>query len=359
MGGRAAESIHRYLRGEDMALNREPLSLQEAYIKDLAGIKKTKGRKMPKLDPNARIGNFQEVELGLSEEDAVAEAQRCLNCSDCCECLLCVEACEAGAVDHKMPSSSEEEIHVGAVILSPGADRFNPRIRGELGYGRWPNVITSLQFERILSASGPYKGEIKRPGDGRHPVKIAWIQCVGSRDRKHGNPWCSSVCCMYATKQAVIAKEHDNAIDPTIFYIEMRAFGKDFDRYVERAKNEYHVNYRRGMISAVREVPGTGDLLLRFAKEDGTVAEEVFDLVVLSVGLEPHADAASFARVFDIDANEDGFAATGHFDPVSTSREGVFVAGTFQGPKDIPDTAVQGSAVAGKVMAIAIHGQGK
>ena len=352
MGSRAAESIHRYLRGEDMALNREPLSLQEAYIKDLTGIKKTKARKMSKLDPGARMGNFHEVELGLSEKDAVAEAKRCLNCSGCCECFLCVEACEAGAINHKMPSSSEEEIHVGAVILSPGADRYNPRIRGELGYGRWPNVITSLQFERILSASGPFKGEIKRPGDGSHPAKIAWIQCVGSRDRRHGNPWCSSVCCMYATKQAVIAKEHDNAIDPTIFYIEMRAFGKDFDRYVERAKNEYGVHYRRGMISAVREVPGTGDLLLRFANEDGTVAEEVFDLVVLSVGLEPHADAASFARVFDIDANEDGFAATEHFDPVSTSREGVFVAGTFQGPKDIPDTAVQGSAVAGKVMAM-------
>ena len=201
---------------------------------------------MPKLDLKGRIGNFHEVELGLSEQDAVAEAQRCLNCSNCCECLLCVETCEAGAIDHKMPSSSEEEIRVGAVILSPGADRFNPRIRGELGYGRWPNVITSLQFERILSASGPFKGEIKRPGDGSHPVKIAWIQCVGSRDRKHGNPWCSSVCCMYATKQAVIAKEHDNGIDPTIFYIEMRAFGKDFDRYVERAKNEYHVTLQEG-----------------------------------------------------------------------------------------------------------------
>ena len=224
--------------------------------------------------------------------------------------------------------------------------------------GRWANVITSLQFERILSASGPFKGEIKRPSDGSHPVKVAWIQCVGSRDRKHGNPWCSSVCCMYATKQAIIAKEHDNQIDPTIFYIEMRAFGKDFDRYVERAKNEYHVNYRMAMISAVREVPGTEDLLLRFSNEDGTVTEEVFNLVVLSVGLEPHADAASFAQIFGIDSNEDGFAATGHFDPVSTSREGVFVTGTFQGPKDIPETAVQGSAVAGKVMAMLAPARG-
>ncbi len=358
MGGRAAESIHRYLRGEDMFSGREPLSRQEKYVKDLTGIKKSKARKMPKLDPGARVGNFNEVELGMSEKDAVAEAQRCLNCSGCCECLLCVEACEAGAVDHNMERSRETEIHAGAVILSPGLNRYDPGVRGELGYGRWANVITALQFERILSASGPYKGEIKRPGDGSHPVKVAWIQCVGSRDRKHGNPWCSSVCCMYATKQAIIAKEHDHRIDPTIFYIEMRAFGKDFDRYVERAKNEYQVNYRRAMISAVWEIPATGDLLLRFSAEDGTVVEEVFNLVVLSVGLEPHADAASFTRIFNIDANEDGFAATGHFDPVSSSREGVFVTGTFQGPKDIPETAVQGSAVAGKVMALLASARG-
>ena len=158
--------------------------------------------------------------------------------------------------------------------------------------------MTSVQFERILSASGPYKGEIKRSFDGKHPKKVAWIQCVGSRDSHNANPWCSSVCCMYATKQALSQEEHASEIEPTIFFMEMRAFGKDFDKYVERAKNVYGVRYQRAMISAVREEAGTGDLLLRYAAEDGKLIDEAFDMVVLSVGLEPHKDAVKFAETF-------------------------------------------------------------
>ena len=138
----------------------------------------------------------------------------------------------------------EIELKVGSIILGPGLSRYDARVRPELGLGRWPNVVTSIQFERILSASGPYKGVVQRPSDQKHPVKVAWIQCVGSRDQHNANPWCSSVCCMYATKQSIIAKEHDKNIEPTIFYMEMRAFGKDFDKYVERAKNDYGVKYQ-------------------------------------------------------------------------------------------------------------------
>ena len=266
-------------------------------------------------------------------------------------CRICEKTCKAGAINYE-DVGEELELNVGAIILCPGLDRYDVKARGEFGFGRWRNVVTAIQFERILSASGPYKGEIKRPLDGRHPKKVAWIQCVGSRDSHNANPWCSSVCCMYATKQAIIAREHDSEIEPTIFFMEMRAFGKDFDKYVERAKNEYGVRYQRAMISAVREDPGTGDLLLRYAAEDGKLIDETFDMVVLSVGLEPHKDAVEFAKTFGIETNSYRFAKTSPLKPVQTNRKGIFVTGTYQGPKDIPETVMQGSAVAGEVMAL-------
>ena len=267
------------------------------------------------------------------------------------KCRACEKFCEANAVDFEQEEKIIE-LNVGAIILSPGLDRYDPVIRQELGFGRWPNVITSIQFERILSASGPFKGEVKRPGDEKHPKKVAWIQCVGSRDKHNANPWCSSVCCMYATKQAIIAKEHDKDIDPTIFFMEMRAFGKDFDKYVDRAQNEYGVRYQRAMISAIREEPGTGNLFLRYAQEDGVLVDETFDMVILSIGFQPHSDVDEFAKNFDIELNEHRFAKTTQFQPIHTSREGVYVTGIFQGPKDIPETVMQGSAVAGEAMAL-------
>ena len=266
-------------------------------------------------------------------------------------CKACEKFCDTGAINFD-DTDKDYDVQVGAIILSPGLDRYNPRVRQELGFGRWPNVVTSLQFERILSASGPFSGEIKRPSDEKHPRKVAWIQCVGSRDPHNANPWCSSVCCMYATKQAVIAKEHDGAIEPTIFYMEMRAFGKDFDKYVDRAKTQYGVTYRRTMVSDVKEDPDTGNLVMRYAAEDGTLIDEAFDMVVLSIGFQPHADAVAFARTFGIDSNLHGFARTSTLEPVDTSRPGVYVTGTFQGPKDIPETVAQGSAVAGRSMAL-------
>jgi len=266
-------------------------------------------------------------------------------------CRICEKTCKAGAINYQ-DAGKDLEVNVGAIILCPGLDRYDARVRGELGLGRWKNVVTSVQFERILSASGPYKGEVKRSFDGKHPKKVAWIQCVGSRDPHNANPWCSSVCCMYATKQAIIAKEHDSQIEPTIFFMEMRAFGKDFDKYVERATKTYGVRYQRAMISAVREEPGTGDLLLRYSAEDGKLIDEPFDMVVLSVGLEPHKDSVEFAEIFGIETNSCRFAKTSSLSPVRTTKNGIFVTGTYQGPKDIPETVMQGSAVAGEVMAL-------
>ncbi len=351
-GARAAESIDHFLRGTNPPVNRVKIAERVKAVKDLTGLKKARRRRVPMLSAAEREGNFKEIVRGYSEEDAVAEASRCLSCAGCSECMLCVSACQAKAINHEMVAAEEIALNVGAVILAPGLEPYNPAVRGELGFGRWPNVVTSLQFERILSASGPYKGEIRRPGDGKHPIRIAWLQCVGSRDPHNANPWCSSVCCMYATKQAVIAREHDQRIEPSVFYMDMRSYGKDFDRYVERAKNEYGVRYVRSMVSAVREEAETGDLLLRFVREDGSLVDEVFDLVVLSIGLEPGKSAAPLAEICGIELNSHRFPKTTTFAPVDTNRPGVFVTGIYQGPKDIPDTVMQGSAVAGQTMAL-------
>ena len=210
-------------------------------------------------------------------------------------CRICEKTCKAGAINYQ-DAGKELELNVGAIILCPGLERYDARVRGDFGLGRWKNVVTSIQFERILSASGPYKGEIKRPLDGKHPKKIAWIQCVGSRDPHNANPWCSSVCCMYATKQAVIAKEHDSEVEPTIFFMEMRAFGKDFDKYVERAKNEYNVRYQRAMISAIREERVQGICFSAMRPRTESLSMRPLTWWFLSVGLEPHKDAVDIRK---------------------------------------------------------------
>jgi heterodisulfide reductase subunit A-like polyferredoxin len=351
-GIHAAESIDRFLRGNDVYAERKEAPDRQKYIKDLTGIKKIRRRRMRMLSVADRENNFDEIALGFSETEAVAEALRCLNCSVCSECLMCVAACQAKAINHDMVSEEQLILNVGAIILAPGLEPYDAKVRGELGYKRWPNVVTSLQFERILSASGPYQGVVKRPGDSKHPIKIAWIQCVGSRDSHNANPWCSSVCCMSATKQAVIAREHDKQIEPTIFFMEMRAYGKDFDRYVERAKNEYGVRYVRTTVSSVREEPGTGNLVLRYALDDGSLVNEIYDLVVLSIGMEPHTDATKLAEICNIEKSTYQFPKTTTFTPIDSTRPGVFLAGTYQGPKDIHETVIQGSAAAAQAMAL-------
>ncbi|MEA3471710.1 MAG: FAD-dependent oxidoreductase, partial [Thermodesulfobacteriota bacterium] len=247
------------------------------------------------------------------------------------------------AIDHEMVEE-EEIIQVGSVIAAPGTELFHASLRGEYGFGIYDNVVTSIQFERILSASGPYFGHVQRLSDGQEPKKIAWIQCVGSRDVNCGNSWCSSVCCMYATKQAIIGKEHAKELEPTIFYMDIRAYGKDFDRFVDRAKNEYGVRYIRSMPSSVKELQQTKNLLLTYVQEDGTLIEEEFDMVVLSVGLMPPKEAVNLAESLGVELEEHGFCETALDNPVQTSREGVFVCGVFGGPKDIPETVMEASS---------------
>ncbi len=262
-------------------------------------------------------------------------------------CGNCARVCTAGAIDY---SQKDEEItlKVGAVVLAPGSVIVQPGVRPEYGYGRFPNVVTSLEFERIMCASGPFGGHIKRPSDGKEPKRVAWVQCFGSRDETVGKGYCSSVCCMYATKEAVIAKEHAREIEPTIFYMDMRAFGKDFDRYIERAERQYGVRFVRARIAELREEPDTKDIVVRYADESGQRSER-FDMVVLSCGFVPPEKVQALNERLQVPMNEFAYPGVDPWEPV-TVQEGIFIAGSGQGPKDIPETVVSASAAAARAL---------
>jgi heterodisulfide reductase subunit A-like polyferredoxin len=317
--------------------------LDPLQAKQLAEVKSQAPRPVPqKREASERKRDFSEVESTLTEEEVIEAAKRCLECGICSECLQCVFACRAGAINHD-DREKKIDVRVGAVILTPGFKTVEGSIRPEFGYSVYPNVVTSIEFERMLSASGPYAGVVQRPSDGGHPRKIAFIQCVGSRDISCGQDYCSSVCCMYATKEAIIAKEHANFVEPTIFYMDIRAYGKGFDAYYERAKSEYGVRFIKCMVSRVREQFKTKNLLVTYLDEEGKIVEEEFDLVVLSVGMIPSKETVEMAKRMGVEVDAHGFCRTKPFEPTSTSKPGVYVCGVFQGPKDIPETVSQAS----------------
>ncbi len=263
----------------------------------------------------------------------------------CIGCGLCEKVCLAGAIQYS-DTPRTTELEVGAVVIATGSGVFDPSRFEGYDYANHPNVISSLEFERILSASGPYFGHLMRPYDREEPKKIAWLQCVGSRDLNHSdNSYCSGVCCMYALKEAVIAKEHAHGdLDTAIFFMDMRTYGKDFEKYYIRAKGQ-GVRFVRSRVHTVSPV-GDGDLEIVYVDEEGRMHTEVYNLVVLSVGLDVGEQSVDFARRLGIDLNKNRFVNTDCFTPVSTSRPGVFVCGTMQGPKDIPQSIVEASAAA-------------
>ncbi len=264
-------------------------------------------------------------------------------------CGVCEQVCGAKAIRFD-DTDQTVELEVGAIVLAPGYELFDARLKRELGYGRFPNVITAAEFERILSASGPFSGHVVRPADHRPPSRIAFIQCVGSRDAERD--WCSSICCMYATKEALIAKEHcGKELETDVFFMDARAFGKGFEAYYQRALAQ-GVNYIRCRPPTVEERPATGNLAVKYLTEDDTKAEREYDLVVLSTGLLPPRGVAQIAQTFGIGLNQFGFCRTTSFEPVSSTREGVFVCGPFTEPKDIPETVMQASGAASKVLAL-------
>jgi len=265
----------------------------------------------------------------------------------CLGCGLCEKTCLAEAVKYD-DRVRETELTVGSVILSPGTKGFDPSELDYLGYGKYPNVVTAEGFERILSAGGPYFGHVMRPLDREEPKSIAWLQCVGSRDKNRcGNGYCSSVCCMYATKEAMIAKEHIHGdLETVIFNMDMRTFGKDYEKYFLRARDREGIRFEKARVHTINEVPETGDLRVRYADETGALQEEIFSMVVLSVGLTIPDTAVKLAKRLGIELNEYNFAKTAPFAPVETSRPGIYTCGVFQGPKDIPGSVTEASAAA-------------
>jgi heterodisulfide reductase subunit A len=263
-------------------------------------------------------------------------------------CKICAEFCGVNAIDHTQKDESIE-VKVGSVILAPGADVYDPGLHDTYNYIRHPNVVTSMEFERILSASGPFGGHMVRPSDHQEPKKIAWLQCIGSRDVHLGaKGYCSGVCCTYAVKEAMLAKEHSsNGLDAAVFYIDMRTFGKDFERYYNRAKEESGIRFVKSRVTNVEPNQETGMQVIRYVDEAGRRVEEEFDMVVLSVGLSASAETAKQAEKWGIELNHYNFAKTGSFSPVETSRAGIYVCGIFQGPKDIPTSVIDSSAAAG------------
>jgi len=355
-GRKAAHIIEAYLKGQDLKIA-EPETVC-APRPDFTGIKRAPNPEMPRLSPAERVKNFAEINLGYSREAALAAGERCLSCAGCCGCLECERVCQPKAVDHRMEAEIRE-LTVGAVIAAPGFAPFDPALKAGFGWGVYPEVLTSLQFERLLSASGPYNGKLVCPSDGRTPRKIAFIQCVGSRDLSCGAEYCSSVCCLAATKEAVIAREHDPEISCTVFYHDIRAVSKGSEELVKRAKEQLGIKYHKAL--PVRVLPGEEQgLVLRYEDEDlGEILEENFDMVVLGVGLLPGTGHEELARALGIDLNRWGLAQKDPLDKTATDRPGVFAAGTFSEPKDIHESVSEGLAAAASVGELLKESRGK
>ncbi len=256
--------------------------------------------------------------------------------------------CKADAI---LPDDTPKEtvMDVSSVVLSVGADLFDPAVLDNFGGGRFDNVVTGLEYERIMSASGPFQGNLVRKSDGKPPKKVAWIQCVGSRGINRADvPYCSSVCCMYALKEAMVTKERfGEDIETTIFFMDMRTHGKDYEQYYNRARDEYNIRMVRSRPHTIMEKPDTRNLSIAYAVEDRSVQEtEEFDMVVLSTGFRVNGETRELARNLGIEMNVHHFAETDHFNPVLTSRPGVYVCGVYESPKDIPETMAQASAAA-------------
>ncbi len=350
-GNKAAKSIRNYLEGTDLPI--EPFLLQETPIEEInfKGLAHKSRQAMPVLEKAARIGSFDEVELGFDEEQSVKEALRCVDCSICSECKACERTCRSGAIRHEQ-SDEVVEIPVSSVIMANGYDTSKD-IPEDLGYGRSKNVVTSMEYERILSTSGPFHGHVQRPSDGKAPSRIAFIQCVGSRDTKCDSEYCSAVCCMYAIKEAIITREHLPAVkDIDIFYMDMRAYGKDFDKYIDSAKSKYGIGFIRSRVADVSENID-GKLNIKFCDPKGSMAVDEYDMVVLSVGLTPKKEIQRFFEKNGVKTDRYGFCWVNEMAPPMTSKTGVVACGAASGPKDIPETVVEASAAASEASKIA------
>ena len=365
-GHKSAHAVHHYLRGEEMdvieARDNRVAEIPQAELDQK--IREGKIKRAPRITESninieKRLNGFDEVQAVYSLEEAMAEAQRCLACGICSECNTCVSECGVNAIDLNM-LGKEQQINVGAVVLAPGFEPYHAEASQEYGLGRFPNVLSSIQYERLLSASGPTSGSIQRPSDESRPRKIAFLQCVGSRDQTHD--YCSSVCCMYAAKQAFMTLEHDEDTEVRIFMMDMRAFGKNYETYYQRARETKGIEYTRCRISGLKENPLNHNLIVKYferaaipqshndtAPSVAGVREEEFDMVVLSVGMEISPEVRELGKKLNISMDKNGFCQTEQYNPLQTSRAGVYAIGPFREPKDITDSIIEASAAAAVV----------
>lgn len=367
-GRRAAESIEKYLNNEPlqnytthmvkMEVLRGESFRPHSYAPTYKEIPKLEREKVRKINPEIRKNNFEEVEIGFTEEQAIREASRCLNCGVCVECHECQRVCEPNAIDYSMKDELVD-IDVGQIIVATGYDIFDASKLIPYGYGRLKNVLSSLEFERMLSSTGPTGGKILLE-DGKEPRSIAIVHCVGSRDFNF-NKYCSRVCCMYAMKFAHLIKDRTNA-EIYQFYIDMRAYGKGYEEFYSRILNE-GINVVRGKVAEVVErKTSDGDKFLVVKCEDtliGKFREIPVDMVILCNALQPNKNAEKIAKLLSLSKSPDGFFLERHpkLDPFSTINDGIYLAGCAQGPKDIPDTVNQASAAAGRALSLISKGE--
>jgi len=347
-GRKAAISIDRYLRGEDLISGRESEGKQISPLRSLLPDSKRLEREVP---PHM----VKPLGPGLTLEDAMEEAKRCLNCGGCSDCGECAKYCQPKAVAYGMKEEIVE-LKVGAIILATGFDPFDPKNKPEFGYGVYPNVLHGLEVERLCSASGPTKGEILI--QGKKPKEVVFIHCVGSRDKTVGNEYCSRVCCMYTAKQAHLLRDKLPEANLTVLFMDVRAFGKGFEEFYERVQKE-RIVYRRGNPSEIYR--RNGRLVVR---GEDTLLGEPFeleaDLVVLASGLVPRKEDDFLKIMLGLEKSPDRFYAEAPgLDPIRSGAEGIFLAGCCQGPKDIPDTVAQASGAASLACAILAKGRSR
>ncbi|MCJ7616724.1 MAG: FAD-dependent oxidoreductase [Desulfobacterales bacterium] len=291
---------------------------------------------------NEGLGKRKAIYLDFPEaapNSYVVDRKNCLHFTEA-GCNICKEVCIEKAIDFDQKEQNIS-LNVGSIIFAAGFDSIIPPY---YDYDKLPNVITSMEFERIHSLNGPYGGHLVRPSDRKEPSNIAWLQCIGSRDIYHD--YCSSVCCMYAIKQATLAKQSNKMLNATIFFMDMRVCGKDHERYYNRAKDEDNIRFVRSKVHNVLPASDSDDLLIRYADEQGNIYEEIFNMVVLSLGLEPSHDAVRLAGNLGINLDKNNFVETSSFKPVNTSIPGIYVCGAFNAPKDISESIIEASAAA-------------
>jgi len=345
-GRKGAISIDRWIRGEDLHLGRESEGKQVSSMRSLLPDHKREEREvLPHM--------IKPIGPGLTKEEAIEDAKRCLNCGGCSDCGECARYCQPKAIVYEMKEEIVE-FHVGAIILATGFDPFDPKTKPEFGYGVYPNVLHGIEMERLCSASGPTKGEILI--QGKKPKEIVFIHCVGSRDKSVGNEYCSRVCCMYTAKQAHLVRDKIPGAHITVLYMDVRAFGKGFEEFYERVQKE-EIIYRRANPSEVYR--RNGKLVVR--AEDTLLGEPIeleADLVVLASGLIPRKEDEGIKKMLGMESSSDRFYAEAPgLDPILTGVEGIFLAGCCQGPKDIPDTVAQASGAAAMACAILAKGR--